>query len=85
MGCHVHFDPGSDTDIKPDPKWPETGGKDQDDNDDDYKDNDVNNDDGEDDDDDAHSYVLIFNNFICSLLSSSLCVCVYLRLSWILI
>lgn len=49
MGCHVHFDPGLDTDIKPDPKWPETGGKAQDDNMDDYRDNDVNNDDDDDD------------------------------------
>lgn len=53
MGCHVHFDPDLDTDIKPDPKWPETGGKDQDDNIDDYKDNDVNNADSDNDDDDS--------------------------------
>lgn len=50
MGCHVHFDPGSDADIKPDPKGPETGGKDQDDNVNDYNDNDVSNDSDEDDD-----------------------------------
>ncbi|MCJ8734455.1 hypothetical protein PDJAM_G00235560 [Pangasius djambal] len=50
MGCHVHFDPGLDTDIKPDPKWPETGGKNQDDNTDEI-DNAVNNDDSDNDDD----------------------------------
>lgn len=54
MGCHVRFDPGLDTDIKPDPKWPETGGKGQDDVDD-YKDNDVSNDNSDDDDDDDGS------------------------------
>ncbi|XP_017330439.1 matrix metalloproteinase-15 [Ictalurus punctatus] len=72
MGCHVHFDPGSDTDIKPDPKWPETGGKDQDDNDDDYKDNDVNNDDGEDDDDDDDKKVVVqvkeTNDYVMTLI-----------------
>lgn len=58
MGCHVHFDPGTDMDIKPDPKWPETGGKGQDDNVDDSKDNDVNSDDNDDDDDDDKKVVV---------------------------
>lgn len=44
MGCHVHFDPGSDTDIKPDPKSPETERKDEDDS--------VDDDSDDDDDDD---------------------------------
>lgn len=60
MGCHVHFDPGTDTDTKPDPKWPDTGGKGRDDTVDDYKDNDVDTDDshGADDDDDDDKVVV---------------------------
>lgn len=58
MGCHVHFDPSTDTDIKPDPKWPDTGGKDQGDKGDDSKDNDVSNDDSDDDDGDDGEVVV---------------------------
>lgn len=71
MGCHVHFDPGLDTDINPDPKRPETGGKDQDDNIDDYKDNDVSNDsdDADDDDDDEKVVVQVkeTNDYVMTL------------------
>ncbi|KAK3536131.1 hypothetical protein QTP70_031022 [Hemibagrus guttatus] len=67
MGCHVHFDPGLDTDIKPDPKWPETGGKD--DNMDDYGDNDVNNDDDDNGDDDEKVVVQVkeTNDYVMTL------------------
>ncbi|KAM9471108.1 matrix metalloproteinase-15 [Clarias gariepinus] len=67
MGCHVHFDPGLDTDIKPDPKWPETGGNNQDDNSDDYKDNDVNDDDNDDEDEKVVVQVKETNDYVMTL------------------